>query len=522
MKRKIILILISIFISNYYFIFVQSADDIKLAREKEKEWKEKKAQLEKAVFDGDFETAKNLIFFFADEQTIRNLKVILDIFKKIKDVSLYWNIIALLSEKEDVYDETAKKRYYEAITDFILKNKNKFGIDLMYLYYWQPIPTHINYVKRIFSRGSTGQKIFALEILKKHLGKKLIRLLLYLRFKKYPSIPKSEDKHALYFTIKKLILEISGGIDFDTLGMWEDFLKSRKNRRELGKKRNVVGPAILKEEGKFSTIASAPRKILVVFGSYDPQLSNVLKDMGIEFEVKPRLDQLDKKTLEKVDVIFIGCGAQLPVESGYQYSTTNKKDVKESKKESTTILLRNFVSSGGYIFAEDLGLADVLEKVFPGYVTAGESQQVGTYGIFPNIGFGLHPLLLDVFSRPLTGGDSPLKWKVDMTPVYTILYDENKVSPIIYSPTFGGNNILGVTFFYPGMANQAKICLSQGFENPFFVNGGRVLYLTSHFGKQPKELDGYALQQLVLNFVYEARLKQKRHIFLPDTKKRRK
>ncbi len=519
--------LISVSLFSISFLYVQGVDSkegLKEQRAKEKEWKEKKVQLEKAVFEGDSEKIKELIFYFADEQSIKNLNVILNVFSRIKDVSLYWSVIVLLSQKEDVYDEKARKHYFQVVTEYILKNRDRYGLDLMYVFYWRGTADLLSYVKRIYAKGSVGQKIFALEILKKFLGKKFLRTLLYLRFKKFPTIPKEEGHHTVYLTIRKLILEISNGVDFETLSLWEDFLKEKKNRKGLGKRRNVLGPAILKEEGKFETLSRGSKKILVINGQYDPQLSNVLKDMGIVHELKGSLSELDKKALEKADVIFIACGASLPAERGgasYTQSGSNKIKV-ATKQESVQELLRNFVLGGGYLFTEDLGIKDILERLFTGYVSAGESNQVGEYEIYPNVGFSTHPLLLDVFISPPVGGISSLKWKADMSPVYSINYDESKVSPIIYSPTFGENKILGVTFFYPGRENQGKFFLGKGYENIFFTKGGRVLYLTSHFGKQPKEASGFALQQLVLNFVYEARLRQKKDILLPEKKKGRR
>lgn len=497
-------------------------NDKKEKQQKEKEWRDKKVQLEKAIFEGNNEKINELLFYFLDEQNIKNLNVILGVLNRIKDLSLYWGIIGILAEKDNLYDEEAKKDYFQVVTEHILKNKNMYGLDLMYIFYWRNRPDLLNYVKRIFARGSTAQKVFALEILKKFLGKKFLKTLLYLRFKKFSTIPKEEDKHAVYLTIRKLILEISGGIDFELLSLWEDFLKDKKNYRSLGRKRDVLGPSILKEEGKFSTVAGGKKKILVISGQYDPRLSDVLKEMGINHELKPSLHKLDKKALENVDVIFIACGASLPEGIGnVQYTPAGGKD-KGTKKEDVPTLLKDFVGNGGYLFTEDLGIKDIVEKLFPGYISAGESAEVGEYQIYPNRGFSTHPLLLDVFAKaPSGGGGFSLKWKADMSPVYQINYDESMVEPLIYSPTFGEKKILGVTFFYPGRPNQGKLFISKGYENPFFSKGGRVLYLTSHFGKQPKEESGFALQQLVLNFVYEARLRQQRDIFTADKKRKR-
>lgn len=501
---------------------VNSKESLKEQREREKEWKEKKVQLEKAVFDGDSDKARELIFYFADEQSIKNLNVILGVLSRIKDVSLYWSVIVILSQKEDVYDEHLGKNYFQIITEYVLKNRNKYGMDLMYVFYWRNTSDLLSYVKRIYAKGSAGQKVFALEILKKFLGKKFLRTLLYLRFKKFPTIPKDEDKHTVYLTIRKHILEITNGIEFETLSLWEDFLKDKKNRSRLGKRRDILGPAILKEEGKFATVAHSSKKILVINGQYDVQLSNVLKEMGIGHEFKTSLRDLDKKTLEKTDVIFIACGASLPEgTSNMSYTQSGGKKVTTSQ-ENVQDLLKSFVAGGGYLFTEDLGIKDILEKLFAGYISAGESAKIGEYDIYPKPGLSTHPLLLDVFITPPVGGISSLKWKVDMSPVYQINYDESSVTPIIYSPAFGENKILGVTFFYPGRQNEGKLFLTRGYENPFFTKGGRVLYLTSHFGKQPKEASGFALQQLVLNFVYEARLRQKKDTFFPEKKKVRR
>jgi heme exporter protein D len=507
-------------------LFCETAHERKERLQKEKEWRERKASLDKALVEGDYQTAENLLLQFLDEQKVKNLEVVLQALEKIKDVKVYWNIITLLSEKEDVYDEEAKKNYFQAFTNYLITSKNsKISFDLLYVFYWRSKLDLLSYVRRIVGKGSTGQKIFALEILKKFLGKKILKLLITLRFKKFPTVPQDEEKHALYFAIRKLIYEITGGkVDFDSLEEWKRYLRNKKNWRELGKKREVAGPAILKEHGKFSTIAGGNRKILVVRGPYDYKLPEVLQEMGIAHEVVASFNDIDKKLLSNVDVIFVACGASLPSEPS-DFSTGGDKKPSlpdKAKKETIHSLLRDFVANGGYLFAEDLGISKVIEKLFPGYISSGSSNQPGEYPIYPHKGFSVHPLFIDVFIEPPTGGNSPLKWVADLPPVYQINYDEAKVQPIIFSPTFEGNNIMGVTFFYPGRGNEGRAFLQKGYENPFFAKGGRVLYLTSHFGKQPKTGSGFALQQLVLNFVYEARLRKLKYVFLPESKKGKK
>jgi hypothetical protein len=210
--------------------------------------------------------------------------------------------------------------------------------------------------------------------------------------------------------------------------------------------------------------------------------------------------------------------------------------------DSTIKKIKTFVEQGGYLFTEDMGLEEVLERAFNGlfkHTTYLPEQEVT---IFPAPGMNTHPYLKGVFeilAAPRNSSDDNKttimkkeirvgegKWKIDNESPDLIINKPESLDILIISPqllnkpanqhnqTSGyGNNQpsggpLAIAFAY-SLEGARKIPLSQttggnGYGTSAYAKGGRVMHVMSHFGKQKLEEDEFILQNLLLNFLMEA------------------
>ena len=142
-----------------------------------------------------------------------------------------------------------------------------------------------------------------------------------------------------------------------------------------------------------------------------------------------------------------------------------------------------FVAAGGYLFTSDWGLRNVIERTLPGYISVARETGQHEFRIVPARGQEKHPYLADVFP------DNPyerarFKWKIDDMS-YTVRAGP-KAQVLVESPELGahyGSPVVACTFRH---------------------GRGAVLHVLGHFEKQLDEKgDGFALQQLLVNFVVE-------------------
>ncbi|GIW73427.1 MAG: hypothetical protein KatS3mg102_2969 [Planctomycetota bacterium] len=188
--------------------------------------------------------------------------------------------------------------------------------------------------------------------------------------------------------------------------------------------------------------------------------------------------------------------------------------------------IRRWVEAGGYLFSEDWGLADVLERAWPKLIRQGSMMKQRTVTVTPGRGMTTHPLLRGVFVDPeaarrsqgagegTTVSRNPAEaeasrdgivryWAIDddspyievVGPGVTVLMESEELAQA------GGpsSRAVAVTFLPKGGGEAAAI---QG--RPERLRGGRVLHVLSHFGKQRTDLDEFSLQNLLLNFLLEA------------------
>ncbi|RME75000.1 MAG: hypothetical protein D6776_04095 [Planctomycetota bacterium] len=191
--------------------------------------------------------------------------------------------------------------------------------------------------------------------------------------------------------------------------------------------------------------------------------------------------------------------------------------------------LKAWVEAGGYLFSEDWGLADMLERAWPKKVRTGAMMKHRVVEVTPARGAATHPLLRGVFLDPAAarrsqqgettgtvarGADDDAAGGRDgITRVWTIDDDSPFIHVLDPSVTVlmesdalakeGGREERAVAItFLPGGGVRGERQALRG--RPEAIAGGRVLHVLSHFGKQHTRRDEFALQNLLLNFLLEA------------------
>lgn len=191
--------------------------------------------------------------------------------------------------------------------------------------------------------------------------------------------------------------------------------------------------------------------------------------------------------------------------------------------------LKQWVERGGYLFSEDWGLADLLQRAWPQHVRQGKMMKERSVPVTPGRGITSHPLLRGVFVNPnavvgrgkdgrdgntvtrekeeehITGGDGIQRsWKIDNDSPFIDIVG-NGITVLMESDELGrtgGNKqrAVAVTFLPAGGATEKNSLTGR----PEKLRGGRVLHVLSHFGKQDSEQDAFSLQNMLLNFLMEA------------------
>lgn len=191
--------------------------------------------------------------------------------------------------------------------------------------------------------------------------------------------------------------------------------------------------------------------------------------------------------------------------------------------------IRKYVEEGGYLFAEDWCMEDFVEKAFGDYVSHGTVRSKDeSVNVMPKPGSASHPYLRKIFFRPpkaergVTVSDTDLdkiehKWKIDKETRTIRVKDDKKVVTLLASSDLAksdsNNDAVAVTWGVDPVATGGKkessrlTAVATGPEIPQDrqkMTGGRVLYVLSHFGKQDSQVDEFALQNLLINFLVEA------------------
>jgi hypothetical protein len=243
----------------------------------------------------------------------------------------------------------------------------------------------------------------------------------------------------------------------------------------------------------------------------------------------------------------------------------NKHDERSyALKQDTLAVIKDWVENqGGFLYTEDWGLVETLEKLWPDKVSCGDGgakpklvrkQKEDKSGWYPHIpcklvparGNTSHPLMRGVWEKPhhdeapkpadpnAPGGtvekeNSPAKplehmWTVDDESPAIDIKDTQNVIPLLEAPDLvkigdGFSQTVAITFRTGSARPEPKKQATGPGGDSGTVKGtgewatnskgGRVLHTMSHFGHQGGGTDdGQCLFNLIINFLLEA---AKRH-----------
>jgi hypothetical protein len=189
--------------------------------------------------------------------------------------------------------------------------------------------------------------------------------------------------------------------------------------------------------------------------------------------------------------------------------------------------VRAFVERGGYVFSSDWALSNTLARAFPEVL--GTNSRTGpdeTHTIRPPAASAAHPLLRDLFElNPWAAAKRTFTWQVDGSS--DLVRPNRKLVVLVDAVALRaktGSGIVACTFAFTAVGGGTVVpeeVASRPLAGRPLTGGGtrqrgrrnrrersprigRVLHVLSHFQHQKEESgDGFALQQLLLNFVVE-------------------
>jgi len=204
--------------------------------------------------------------------------------------------------------------------------------------------------------------------------------------------------------------------------------------------------------------------------------------------------------------------------------------------------LRRWVERGGHLFTEDWVLTEVLQLIFPKMVRAGDPLEGGQVGIRPKRGMTSHPLLRGVFVPPVKitgnwGGDEDDDLDEDEE------YDPAQEDDPGDNDERGGTTVAGgenpeddlpipdpeivavrhqwqIDRESPSLEIRSRsveiLMHSEDLEEQcgngavavsFPAKQGKVLHVLSHFGKQGSGDDEATIENLLVNFLIEVKIR---------------
>jgi hypothetical protein len=226
-------------------------------------------------------------------------------------------------------------------------------------------------------------------------------------------------------------------------------------------------------------------EIIVIRGSSD-RVEEVLEALELEHQRHDR-DEFDSVELDpERQVLILNCGGRTELSA------------------AGIAKVRDFVGRGGYLFTSDWELRNTLEKAFPEAIhfateSPREDRQIT---IVPHPQGGQHPLLRDVF--PLsTWTEREFAWQLDSRS--QLARPGGTYVPLVISHDMDSmaSNVVCLTFSFTSQGGGRPVTGASSRDRAR-ARAGQVLHVLSHFKNQGDSSgDGFALQQLLLNFIVE-------------------
>jgi hypothetical protein len=252
--------------------------------------------------------------------------------------------------------------------------------------------------------------------------------------------------------------------------------KAAAERRARSEDRATVLRRI-EDRGEYAFIERIDKGDIVVVEGESDRCEDVLSALKLPFTLVPREKAAETvRALDPKSVLIFDCEGDL----GKAFKGADAKS------------LASFVERGGYLFTSDWGISEEIAPALPGFIAAGPQMPEEPFDvrIAPARGAEKHPYLRDVFpENPYAR--ARMKWKIDnsafaikMTPKATALVESAELGSKYGAP------VVAATFRY---------------------GQGAVLHVMGHFKMQRDESgDGFALQQLLINFIVEKQKFRKR------------
>jgi len=524
--------------------------------------------LKQALSGRDVESVDKAAAALAQSGGKKAMRVLIDFIDKIPptDDALYWSVISGAVSFRD-------RPALEELGDYVKKNKAKpAGRDIVYALAKNGSPHAVQAVKGVVFDAPPEIRLMAATKVSRVKTKESVDILIELLKTEEKGKPEKPTELAWVAVegLKAITRQNFGPLSVNWEGWWKvnrekplptgtepetagrtavDFLKQDRTRKEA-----------------FVGVEQAPLKSVVVLSAvytkkvkhdynnnHNHPIESLLGDMAVPHTVVNRED-FGKYDLSQAGVLLINCAqyrencicpdCKPSGATNNRLRTCSNCDRHIKFKAELTgdevKKIADFVHKGGYLFAEDWVIGEILAKAFPKTVAAEKKLGEAAVDVMPARGLGTHPYLKGIFEprfiEPPAGFDdevaegekkkeprtivvkkkgeeaepeislpgSPLtvkhKWQIDDESYSIRILDKERVVTLLTSGKLagaaGGDGAVAVTF-RPG--SNAPIGQKAAKGQP-----GVVLAVLSHFGKQESAEDEMAIQNLLLNFLIDA------------------
>lgn len=182
--------------------------------------------------------------------------------------------------------------------------------------------------------------------------------------------------------------------------------------------------------------------------------------------------------------------------------------------------LKRWVENGGYLFTEDWVAVELLEVAWPTKIKTFKYLPTMTTDVSPARGVTTHPYLRGVFVSKHKFVDKEVRLKKKKTDRIKTeaVKDLDELRKRIKEAVKPPKNEWKIDDESPWIkvgSGVTKLLVSEKLRNrtngcdtlacTFNAGKGKVLHIISHFGRQKQKEDEFATQNLLLNFILDAR-----------------
>jgi hypothetical protein len=505
------------------------------------------------------ENAKHLVVFNsgkAADQLLAALDALAS--QPTRNDTIYWILVkaAASFSNPDPLEQIAK--YVIAATQ-----KTFVARDLMYMLQSNFAHDVLNLCVKVLDKGSDELKVMAIDHLGALQNKEAVPALL--------AALKKNRVDEVRRHIAKALAAITGQDYGDNLTNWEGWWNANKDKEaEAPKAKDFAGGNVMtgldkpRENDVEKVKKLSPDMIVVIKASnHDPReakkgnpdhnfdhIEKVLDKLGVphivitkeefekdDFKLEGRMMVLINCTLWREHCVCEDCTPSMdPVMRLFKCKCAKSPEVHYPVDykftDKAVQKLHKFVDDSGYLFTEDWVLEEVLARKdgWPQLINVGEVLKEQTVGVLPKSGNTSHPYLKRIFAKPphLVGKGTTIEtafdeikhqWKIDTDSQKIKIVDPKKVTTLLDSKELNTDNAVAVTFG-SGNDKEPPMIGTGAAADMKKMQGGRVMHVLSHFGKQKSESDEYSLQNLLVNFLIEACERRDIKLAAPPPKKR--